>query len=265
MQIAENSTIADIFERLGKRTVGFFERLGHFHCFLYTSLMYRDRSFFRQIIAAIFHQGTQSLSLIILSSLFIGMVLAMQGYVTLSRFGAEQALGQLIALSLIRELGPVMSSLFFIGRSCSSITAELSLMRATMQVDSLEMTGVNPLARLVAPRLWAVLIVAPLLTAVFIVVAILGGSFISVDVLGVDYGAYWANIAATVHWYDDVIKSLMKAVIFFFFAVAIAIYQGYFVAPKVESVARATTKTVVIGSALTLALDYILTSMTVAS
>lgn len=258
-------SIVDNLEHLGRKTLTFFEKVGHFHCFLYTALMYKDRAFFRQFLGAIVQQGTQSLSLVILSSLFIGMVLAMQGYVTLSRFGAEQALGQLIALSLIRELGPVMCALFFIGRSCSTITAELALMRATMQIDSLEMTGVNPLARLVAPRLWAVLVVAPLLTSVFIVVAILGGSFISIDVLNVDYGAYWANISSTVHWYDDVIKSLLKAVIFFFFAVSISIYQGFFVAPKVESVARATTKTVVMGSALTLALDYILTSFTVAS
>lgn len=258
-------SIIDTFELIGRRAVRFFEKVGHFHLFLYTALMYKDKAFFRQFLAAIVQQGTQSLSLVILSSVFIGMVLAMQGYVTLSRFGAEQALGQLIALSLIRELGPVMCALFFIGRSCSTITAELALMRATMQIDSLEMTGVNPLARLIAPRLWAVLIVAPLLTSVFIVVAIMGGSYISIDILNIDYGAYWSNISSTVHWYDDIVKSLLKAIIFFFFAVSIAIYQGFFVTPKVESVARATTKTVVLGSALTLALDFILTSFTVAS
>ena len=258
-------SIIQQLENLGRTTVTFFERLGHCLCFLYSALLYKDRAFLRQFFTAVVQQGSQTLSLILLSSVFIGMVLALQGYVTLSRFGAEQALGQLIALSLIRELGPVMCALFFIGRSCSTITAELALMRVTMQIDSMEMTGVNPLARLVAPRLWASLLVAPLLTAIFIVVAISGGSYISVEVLGVDYGAYWANIASTVHWYNDVVKSLMKATIFFFFAVIIAIYQGFFVTPKVESVARATTKTVVLGSALTLALDYILTSMTVAT
>jgi phospholipid/cholesterol/gamma-HCH transport system permease protein len=179
-------SIENILENIGRKTLEIVQKIGHFHCFIVRSLFYKDKSFKTQFFISVYQQGFQSLSLIMLSSLFIGMVLAMQGYVTLSRFGAEQALGQLIALSLIRELGPVMCALFFIGRSCSTITAELALMRVTMQIDSLEMTGVNSMARLIAPRLWAVLLVAPLLTAVFVVVALLGGSLISIDVLNVD-------------------------------------------------------------------------------
>ena len=257
------SEMINKIELLGKKTHETLWRIGHFVCFFYQSLMYHDKKFFSQFKYSLVQQGTQSLGLIVLSAAFIGMVLALQGYVILAHFGAEQALGQLIAMSMIRELGPVMCSLFFIGRSCSTITAELALMRITMQIDSLEVIGVNPLARLIAPRLWAVLFVAPLLISVFISVAILGGSLVSISVLGVDYGAFWSNIATTVDFYDDIVKSLLKGLIFFFNAVAVAIYQGYFVAPQVEAVAKATTRTVVLSSALTLALDYILTSFTV--
>lgn len=254
--------------RLKLENIGrsFHDRLiliGHYVCFFYQSLTYADKKFFSQLRYSLVQQGTDSLGLMFLSSMFIGLVLALQGYVTLTRFGAEQALGQLIAMSMIRELGPVMCSLVFIGRSCTTITSELALMRIAMQIDSLEVIGINPMARLVAPRLWAVLIVAPALISIFIAVAIFSGGAISVGVLGVDYGSFWSNITSTVKFYDDVVKSLLKGLIFFFCAVAIAIYQGYFVAPRIEAVAKATTRTVVLSFALTLALDFILTSFTV--
>jgi phospholipid/cholesterol/gamma-HCH transport system permease protein len=252
-----------VLEKIGRGSVHIIEKTGEMFYFIAKSLCFYDKKFFLKLQEAIVQQGTQSLWLAIVSSSFIGMVLALQGYVILNRFGAEQALGQLIAMAMIRELGPVMCSLFFIGQSCSTITAELALMRITMQIDSLEVIGVNPLARLVSPRLWAVIIVAPLLISVFITVAIIGGSFVSISLFHIDSGAFWSNIASTVHFYQDVVKSLLKGCIFFIVAVMIAIYQGYFVKPHVEAVARATTRTVVIGSALTLALDFILTSFTV--
>lgn len=252
-----------IFEKIGRKSCNILEKIGEMVCFISRSIFFYDKKFLPKLQESIVQQGTQSLWLAIVSSSFIGMVLALQGYVILNRFGAEQALGQLIAMAMIRELGPVMCSLFFIGQTCSTITAELALMRITMQIDSLEVIGVNPMARLVSPRLWAVPIVAPLLIAVFITVAIIGGSIVSISLFGIDGGAFWSNIASTVDFYNDVVKSLMKGSIFFIVAVMIAIYQGYFVQPHVEAVARATTRTVVIGSALTLALDFILTSFTV--
>lgn len=252
-----------VVERIGRRACHIFEKVGEMVCFITRSLFFYDKKFIEKLKESIVQQGTGSLWLAIVASSFIGMVLALQGYIILNRFGAEQALGQLIAMAMIRELGPVMCSLFFIGQTCSTITAELALMRITMQIDSLEVIGVNPMARLVSPRLWSVVIVAPLLISLFITVAIIGGSFVSIGLFRIDAGAFWSNIASTVDFYNDVIKSLIKGCIFFIVAVMIAIYQGYFVKPHVEAVARATTRTVVIGSALTLALDFILTSFTV--
>jgi phospholipid/cholesterol/gamma-HCH transport system permease protein len=249
-------------ESLGRRAESIFVEVGIFVSFIFGTVGLFDKRFWCQWCYSVVQQGTQSLWLVLLSSVFIGMVLSLQGFYILNRFGAEQALGQLIALAMIRELGPVMCSLFFIGQSCSTITAELALMRITMQIDSLEVIGVDPRARLVWPRLCAVIFVAPLLISVFIASAILGGSLVSIGVLGVDYGAFWSNILSTVDFYNDVCISLFKGLIFFITAVMIAIYQGYCVEPQVEAVAEATTRTVVIGSALTLALDFILTSFT---
>ncbi len=251
-----------IVEALGRRAENIFVEVGLFVAFYYRSIFLFDKRFWSQWRYSIVQQGTQSLWLVLLSSAFIGMVLSLQGFYILNRFGAEQALGQLIALAMIRELGPVMCSLFFIGQSCSTITAELALMRITMQIDSLEVIGIDPRARLVWPRLCAVIFVAPLLISVFIVSALLGGSLVSIGILGVDYGAFWSNILSNVDFYNDVCISLFKGLIFFLTAVMIAIYQGYCVEPQVEAVAQATTRTVVIGSALTLALDFILTSFT---
>ncbi len=249
-------------EALGRQAENVFVTTGRFVVFIWSSLILFDKRFWAQWRYSVVQQGTQSLWLVLLSSAFIGMVLGLQGFYILNRFGAEQALGQLIALAMIRELGPVMCSLFFIGQSCSTITAELALMRITMQIDSLEVIGVDPRARLVWPRLCAVVFVAPLLISVFIVSAIIGGSMVSIGVLGVDYGAFWSNILSNVDFVNDVCVSLFKGLIFFITAVMIAIYQGYCVEPQVEAVAQATTRTVVIGSALTLALDFILTSFT---
>jgi len=249
-------------EALGHRAENILIAIGQFVVFIGTSIALSDKRFWAQWRYSIVQQGTQSLWLVLLSSIFIGMVIGLQGFYILNSFGAEQALGQLIALAMIRELGPVMCSLFFIGQSCSTITAELALMRITMQIDSLEVIGVDPIARLVWPRLCAAVFVAPLLISIFLVSAILGGSLVSIGVLGVDYGAFWSNIFSNVDFYQDVCVSLMKGMIFFITAVMIAIYQGYCVEPKVEAVAQATTRTVVLGSALTLALDFILTSFT---
>jgi phospholipid/cholesterol/gamma-HCH transport system permease protein len=251
-----------IIERTGMKAESIFLDIGFFVKFIMTSLWKSDKRFWGQWRYSVVQQGTHSLWLVLLSSSFIGMVLALQGFYILNRFGADQALGQLIALTMIRELGPVMCSLFFIGQSCSTITAELALMRITMQIDSLEVIGVDPRARLIWPRLCAVIFVAPLLVSIFIVSAILSGSMVSIGMLGVDYGAFWSNILSNVDFYQDVCVSLFKGLVFFVTAVMIAIYQGYCVKPQVEAVAEATTRTVVIGSVLTLALDFILTSFT---
>lgn len=253
-----------LLEMIGQKCDHFWIDLGVCCRFILSSVGLSDKRFFPQFVYAVYQQGAQSLWLILMSSAFIGMVLGLQCFYILNRFSADQALGQLIALAMIRELGPVMCSLFFIGQSCSTITAELASMRISMQIDSLEVMGVDPRARLVWPRLCGALVIAPLSVAIFVVTSIVAGSFVSISVLGVDSGAFWGNIYPNVSFWNDTMMCLVKAELFFISAVCIAIYQGYSVEPQVEAVARATTQTVVTGTILTLGLDFIVTSFTMA-
>ena len=189
------------------------------------------------------------------------MVLGLQGYNTLVEFGAEQSLGVAVALTLVRELGPVVSALLFAGRAGSALTAEIGLMRATEQLEAMEMMAVDPVRRILAPRLAAGIVSLPLLAAVFSAVAVYGGHFLGVTLLGVDDGAFWAQMQARVDLVGDVANGVLKSVVFAVVATWIALYEGYVAAPTPEGVSRATTRGVVSASLAILGLDFILTAL----
>ena len=193
--------------------------------------------------------------------MFIGMVVALQGYNTLQKFGAEQELGQLLALSVVRELGPVVSALLFAGRAGSALTAELGLMRATEQLSSMEMMAVDPLWKIVSPRFWAGFISLPLLTILFNLTAIYGGQLVGVNWLGVDAGSFWTNMQTAVDFRIDILNGVIKSVVFGVVVTWIAVYQGFYSDPNAAGISRETTKTVVFSSLMILELDFVLTAM----
>ncbi|MDM7859448.1 lipid asymmetry maintenance ABC transporter permease subunit MlaE [Alteromonas sp. ASW11-36] len=215
----------------------------------------------RLTIQQIYVVGVQSLLIIIVSGLFIGMVMALQGYTILVDYGAEGSLGPMVALSLLRELGPVVTALLFAGRAGSALTAEIGLMKATEQLSSLEMMAVDPLRRVVAPRFWAGMISMPMLALIFSAVGILGGHFVGVDWLGVDAGSYWSIMQATVDWNEDVVNGIIKSVVFATVVTWIAIFKGYDAIPTSEGISKATTETVVFSSLAVLGLDFVLTAI----
>jgi len=215
----------------------------------------------KRIIHQLFYVGVLSLVIIIISGFFIGMVLGLQGHTILVKFGAEQALGQLVALSLVRELGPVVSALLFAGRAGSALTAEIALMKATEQLVSMEMMGVDPLRRIISPRFWAGQISLPILSIIFSAVAIFGGYLVGVEWLGVDDGAFWANMQSAVDFYLDIQNGITKSLVFAFFITWIAVFQGLDSTPTSEGIARATTNTVVYSSLCILGLDFFLTAV----
>jgi phospholipid/cholesterol/gamma-HCH transport system permease protein len=205
--------------------------------------------------------GNYSMVIIAVSGLFVGFVLGLQGYYTLNRYGSEQALGLLVALSLTRELGPVVTALLFAGRAGTSLTAEIGLMKAGEQLAAMEMMGVNPMQRVIAPRFWAGIIAMPLLAAVFSAVGVFGGYLVGVRMIGVDEGAFWSQMQAGVDVWKDVGNGVIKSIVFGFAVTFIALYQGYEAKPTPEGVSRATTRTVVIASLSVLFLDFLLTAL----
>ena len=211
-------------------------------------------------IEQIYAVGVLSLLIILVSALFIGMVLGLQGFNTLQRFGATQQLGQLVALSVVRELGPVVTALLFAGRAGSALAAELGLMRATEQIASMEMMAVDPLWRVIYPRLWAGFLSLPLLALVFSAVSIYGGYLIAVQWLGLDGGSFWSNMSEAVNFRVDVWSGILKSIVFGFVVTWIAVYQGYDTVPTAEGISRATTRTVVFSSLAILGLDFVLTA-----
>lgn len=216
---------------------------------------------FRDLIKQIYALGVRSLSIIIVAGFFVGMVLGLQGYAILVDFGSQAALGTMVSLTLLRELGPVMAALLYAGRAGSALTAEIGLMKATEQLSAMEMMGVDPLKRVITPRLWGGIITVPILALLFSTVGIWGGAFVAVDMLGVDSGAYWGNMQAAVDFYDDVVKGLFKALVFGLVVTWIAVYQGYDAIPTSEGIGKSTTKTVVISSLAILGLDFVLTAV----
>ncbi len=205
--------------------------------------------------------GNYSLVIIAVSGLFVGFVLGLQGYYTLNKYGSEQALGLLVALSLIRELGPVVTALLFAGRAGTSLTAEIGLMKATEQLSAMEMMAVDPMRRVLAPRFLAGVIAMPVLAAIFSAVGVLGGYIVGVRLIGVDEGAFWSQMQAGVDVWADVANGVIKSAAFGVAVTYIALYEGYCAAPTPEGVARATTRTVVIGSLMVLWLDFLLTAL----
>jgi phospholipid/cholesterol/gamma-HCH transport system permease protein len=211
------------------------------------------------LIRQIYQIGVLSLIIIVLSAFSIGAVLALQGYTQLARVGAQESVGLGVALVLLRELGPVVTGLLFAGRAGSAVTAEIGLMKATDQLSSMEMMGVDPMHRIVAPRLWAGMICMPLLTLIFNAVAIWGSALVGVDWLGVDPGGFWGGMQDGVELWDDVGKGMLKSMCFAMVISWIAVFQGYDSTPTAEGISVATTKTVVYSSVAVLALDFILT------
>lgn len=253
----------EALRRLGREGLSFFERLGRGHLFLaYVLLGVPDvLARFRLLVAQVWSVGVLSLVIVLVSGVFVGMVLGLQGYNTLVDFNAEESLGVVVALSLVRELGPVVSALLFAGRAGSALTAEIGLMKATEQLAGMEMMAVDPLRRIVAPRFLAGFVSMPILAAIFSAVGVLGGWFVGVGLLGVDDGAFWSQMQAKVDLYDDIMNGVIKSVVFGFVVTWIAVFEGYDAVPTSEGVSRATTRTVVHSSLAILGLDFVLTAL----
>ncbi|WP_097356131.1 lipid asymmetry maintenance ABC transporter permease subunit MlaE [Candidatus Enterovibrio escicola] len=213
------------------------------------------------LIIQLYSVGVRSLGIIMVSGLFIGMVLSLQGYLVLVDLGAESSLGQMVAVALLRELGPVVTALLFAGRAGSALTAEIGLMKTTEQLSSLEMMAVDPLRRIIAPRLWAGVISMPLLTMIFIMIGIWGGQLVGVDWKGIDYGSYWAVMQSSVELGYDIGQSFIKSIVFSITVIWIALFNGYDAISTSEGISRATTRTVVHSSLAVLGLDFILTAL----
>jgi phospholipid/cholesterol/gamma-HCH transport system permease protein len=255
--------VIDFFVRYGRKGIDFWAALGRSGIFLVRAIFGLSLSIkgLRFLIKQLYHVGVLSLVIIIVSGLFIGMVLALQGYNILVDYGSEQAVGQMVALTLVRELGPVVTALLFAGRAGSALTAEIGLMKATEQLSSMEMMGVDPLKRVVAPRLWAGFISMPLLAAIFSMVGIFGGLLVGVDWLGVYEGSFWANMQGSVEFREDIVNGIIKSVVFGLVCTWIAVFQGYDSMPTSEGISIATTKTVVYSSLAVLGLDFLLTAV----
>jgi phospholipid/cholesterol/gamma-HCH transport system permease protein len=255
--------ILDPLQLLGRKGLGFFGRLGRGHLFLMQTLAGVPGLVLRPglVIKQLYSVGVLTLLIILVSGLFVGMVLGLQGYNTLVDFGAEESLGVVVALSLVRELGPVVSALLFAGRAGSALTAEIGLMKATEQLSGMEMMAVDPMRRIVAPRFVAGFISMPLLAAIFSIVGVYGGYFVGVGLLGIDDGAFWSQMQAKVDLSDDVYNGVIKSFVFGFVAVWIAVFEGYDAVPTSEGVSRATTRTVVHTALAVLGLDFVLTAL----
>jgi phospholipid/cholesterol/gamma-HCH transport system permease protein len=253
----------DALQQLGRATLGVFERLGRGHLLLLQILTHIPAVLLRPrlILTQLFSVGVLTLVIILVSGLFVGMVLGLQGYNTLVDFGAEASLGMLVALSLVRELGPVVTALLFAGRAGSALTAEIGLMKATEQLSGMEMMAIDPIQRVIAPRFLAGFISMPLLAAIFSAVGIYGGYLVGVDLLGVDAGAYWAQMQDKVDLHGDIYNGVIKSIVFGFVAVWIALFEGYDAVPTAEGVSRATTRTVVHTALVVLGLDFVLTAL----
>ncbi len=251
-----------LLSKIGGRTIDSVWRIGSIMRFFMLVLANSGTSFsrFGLVRREIFFSGVMSLIIILVSGLFIGMVLGLQGFETLQKYGAEETMGVLVALSLLREMGPVVTALLFASRAGSAITAEIGLMKATEQLKAMDMMAVNPIARVVAPRLWAGIISMPLLAALFSAMGIFGGYLIAVLMVGIDSGVFWSNMEAAVSFRYDVLNGFVKSVVFGVAVSVIATFEGYDCTPTAEGVSAATTRTVVSSALTVLLLDLILTA-----
>jgi len=247
---------------LGARTIDGVLRLGYAARFIARTIASSGTSLRRPqlVIRELYFTGVLSLIIILVSGLFVGMVLGFQGYHTLQTYGSESALGVLVALSLVRELGPVVSALLFASRAGSAMTAEIGLMKATEQLSAMEMMAVDPVSRVVAPRFWAGVISMPLLAAMFSAMGIFGGYLVGVVLIGVDEGSFWSQMQSAVDFRNDIMNGVIKSVVFGFAVTWISLFEGYDAPPTAEGVSGATTRTVVTSSLAILALDFLLTA-----
>ena len=254
--------IKRLFVRLGTGFINKIWRLGAGARLFWLTMISSGESFrrFQLTIREVYFTGVLSLIIILVSAFFVGMVLALQGYHTLQKYGSSEAIGVLVALALVRELGPVVTALLFAGRAGTAITAEIGLMKATEQLSAMEMMAVSPIARVIAPRFWAGVIAMPVLATLFSMVGILGGYLVAVPLIGVDAGAFWSQMQANVDWQYDILNGVFKSVVFGVACTMIALFEGYDAPPTAEGVSRATTRTVVTSSLAVLGLDFVLTS-----
>lgn len=256
------NSVTKLLRGFGRRMIDRIWRLGAGARLFFLTLIYSGESFrrFNLTLREVYFTGVMSLLIIVVSAFFVGMVLGLQGYNTLQKYGSSEAIGVLVALSLVRELGPVVTALLFAGRAGTAITAEIGLMKATEQLSAMEMMAVNPIARVVAPRFWAGVISMPILAILFSMVGVLGGYLVAVPLIGVDDGAFWSQMQANVDFRDDIVNGIIKSFVFGIACTMIALFEGFDAPPTAEGVSHATTRTVVISSLTVLGLDFVLTS-----
>lgn len=253
----------EFLEHIGKDTRNSFAKLGRATFFLihtvtgFGEILPRPSLLMKQMYSV----GVLSFLIIAISGLFVGMVLGLQGYYILSDFGAEESLGLMVAASLVRELGPVVSALLFAGRAGSALTAEIGLMKATEQLSGMEMMAVDPINRIISPRFLAGIISTPLLAAIFSAIGVIGGHLVGVGMLGVDDGAFWTQMQSGLDFNEDIINGVIKSIVFGIVVSWIALFEGYDAIPTSEGVSRATTRTVVNSAFSILGLDFILTAL----
>ncbi|OQK17120.1 ABC transporter permease [Methyloprofundus sedimenti] len=252
-----------LFQTIGHSSLKFLAKLGRSSLFLFsisTGLAY-TLSRPNLLIKQLYSIGVLTFWLIAVSGLFVGMVLGLQGVYTLSTYGAESSLGIMVAASLVRELGPVVSALLFAGRAGSALTAEVGLMKATEQLSAMEMMAIDPLKYIIAPRFFAGFISLPLLAALFSAVGVLGGYLAGVELLNVDAGAYWSQMQSVIDFHDDIINGIIKSIIFAWLVSWIALFEGYDALPTSAGISRATTRTVVNSAFAILLFDFLLTAL----
>lgn len=247
---------------IGRLTIDGVWRLGYATRFFVAVLLASGQTFTRPRLSLreLYFSGVLSLLIITVSGLFVGLVLGLQGYEILQRFGSADAVGVMVALSLLRELGPVIAGLLFASRAGSAIAAEIGLMKTTEQLKAMDMMAVDPVARVVAPRFWGGVLSMPLLAALFSMMGIFGGWLITVVVIGIDDGAFWSQMRAAVEFDYDVVNGVIKSFVFGAVVSLIAVFEGYDCQPTAEGVSRAITRTVVTSALAILALDFVLTS-----
>jgi len=250
-------------QSIGHRTFDRFSRVGRGSLFLWQCLLSLTYVFTKPIllIRQLYSVGVQTLLIILVAGLFVGMVLALQAYIVLVDFGAEESISLMVSLSILRELGPVFTGLLFAGRAGSALTAEIGLMKSTEQLSGMEMMAVNPMKYIIAPRFLAGVISVPLLTAIFMAVAVLGGYFVAIEMLGQYEGVFWSQLQIKVDFYEDLMNGMIKSLVFGFVVVWIAVFEGYDCVPTSEGLGQATTRTVVHGSLAVLGLDFLLTAL----
>jgi phospholipid/cholesterol/gamma-HCH transport system permease protein len=255
--------LGSFFQHIGIRVVDSVWRLGYATRFMGMVLLLSGNCLrrFNLLLREIYFSGVMSLVIIVVSGLFVGMVLGLQGYEVLVRYGSESALGSMVALSLVRELGPVFAGLLFASRAGSAITAEIGLMKTTEQLEAMDMMAVNPIARVVGPRFWGGVISMPLLAAMFSAMGVFGGYLVGVVVIGTDAGSFWSQMQASVDFRSDIVNGVIKSVVFGIAVTWIAVFEGYDSEPTAEGVSRATTRTVVTSALVILGLDFVLTSL----